>query len=107
MTRTQRIRRRLRFLWQKVTRGFSDDELWNLDVTIARFVLPRLRRFRARTHGYPGGMTEEEWDDKLREMVWAFDRIANDAGLDALQNDQARINAAMLEFGRHFRDLWD
>lgn len=34
-------------LWRKQRdeRGFDDTELWNLDVTMAKFILPRLKEF--------------------------------------------------------------
>ena len=38
--------RAVRHAWQRWTRGFDDTELWCLDLTIARFVLPRLKAFR-------------------------------------------------------------
>ena len=35
-----------KFLWQRWTRGFDDSETWSLYDTIARFILPRLKRFK-------------------------------------------------------------
>ena len=42
------------FFWQRITRGFNDSETWNLDYTIAKLVLPRLKRFKELTNGIPG-----------------------------------------------------
>ena len=56
-------------------------ETWNLDYTIAKFVLPRLKLFKKLNNGYPGreGMeTEEEWDEALDKMIWSFEQIIND-----------------------------
>ncbi len=40
---------------QRRIRGFDDSELWSLDDTILRFILPRLKRFRATDRaGWPG-----------------------------------------------------
>lgn len=69
-----------KYLWQKITRGYADCELWNLDVTIAEFILPRLKTFTKQCYSYPGWwladnntMTSDEkheaWLDKLEEMV--------------------------------------
>ena len=30
---------------QRLSRGFDDSETWNLDTTIAKFIIPRLERF--------------------------------------------------------------
>lgn len=38
--------RMLKHFKQRWTRGFDDSELWSLDWTIAKFVLPRLKAFR-------------------------------------------------------------
>ena len=35
--------------WQKLTRGYSDEELWNLDSTICEWLLPRLKSFKEKT----------------------------------------------------------
>lgn len=37
--------RRLRWFIQRRRRGFDDRELWGLDFTIAKFILPRLKAF--------------------------------------------------------------
>ena len=47
-------------------------ETWNLDYTIAKFVLPRLKLFKKLNNGYPGreGMeTKEKWDEALNKMI--------------------------------------
>ena len=35
-----------KFTKQRLERGFDDSETWNLDLTIAKFVLPRLESFK-------------------------------------------------------------
>jgi hypothetical protein len=41
-------------LWKKQRdeRGFDDTELWNLDVTMAKFILPRLAAFHKQSPVY-------------------------------------------------------
>lgn len=47
--------RPIRFFWQRRTRGFDETELWNLDSTILKFILPRLQAFRESSRfGWPG-----------------------------------------------------
>lgn len=56
-------------------------ETWNLDYTIAKFVLPRLKLFKKLNNSYPGieGMeTEEKWDKALDKMIWSFEQVTND-----------------------------
>ena len=40
-------------IWQNITRGWNDSDCWNLDNTIAEFTLPRLKKLRETTTGYP------------------------------------------------------
>jgi hypothetical protein len=64
------------------------EELVNLDVTIATFVIPRLEAFRDAAESYPDDLgTIEEWRAELDRMAAAFHRIRtwnepDQAGLD-------------------------
>jgi len=81
---------------QKKKRGiytrFKDEELWSLDVTIAKFILPRLKKFKKVT-GCPGQFlldeegnlrqdpgfvkdAEQRWQDILDKMIWSFGEVA-------------------------------
>lgn len=93
---------------QRVIRGFSDDELWNLDVTIAKFVLPRLKRFRKNINGYPGDFKDEnEWYDVLDKMIQAFDLIA-ESGYYLPNDKNYRIIEDGLDlFRKYYSCLWD
>lgn len=42
-----------RRMGQYIKRGFPDHKLWSLDVTIAEFVAPRLKRLKEIKHGHP------------------------------------------------------
>lgn len=44
-------------------------ELYNLDHTIIEWLVPRLKVFKERTTGYPGDVTEEEWDNILDKII--------------------------------------
>ena len=53
------------------------EELYDLDVTIARFILPRLMAFKEHCERTPRlNMTPEEWNEILDKMIYAFGRIA-------------------------------
>lgn len=44
-------------------------ELYNLDHTIIEWLVPRLKAFKERTTGYPGDVTEKEWDNILDKII--------------------------------------
>lgn len=59
--------------------GFSEDELWSLDVTLAQFILPRLKYFRdweirIRPMDDP---KYKKWIEELDKMIDAIDLVSN------------------------------
>lgn len=63
-------------VYQKLRYGVSNKECWNLDHTITKFVLPRLKHFKkVCVHSYPSTVTPEEWDKILDEMIWTFEYL--------------------------------
>ncbi len=93
--------------------GFSDSETWSLYCSIAQFILPRLIRFREIADGHPMGLTQDEWNAILDEMIFAFDWVLNyeEPKYEGLADKEAerqwkRYEAGMQLFVRWFRDLW-
>lgn len=99
---------------QRLERGFDDSELWSLDSTITSFILPRLKRFKEITCGYPSDISEQEWNDKLEKMITAFEYLENeDLGLDDTKSGIDRwaarekvINEGLELFIKHYNSLW-
>lgn len=64
---------------QRIERGFDDTELWNLEFSIAKYVLPRLIEYRKVMNGYPASVkTFEEFQEIVDKMIYAFDHIVNE-----------------------------
>lgn len=66
---------------QRKDRGFDDSEIWNLDITIAKFILPRLERYQEIKVAHPGNMTEEQWNKNVALMISAFKTYLYDTDL--------------------------
>ena len=104
--------RNYRFLWQKLTRGFSDKDTWNLEHTIAKFVFPRLIRFKEIGKCCPMNLTDEEWEIKLNDMIFAMKYAANQFKNKEFYKDEEyrvfneRIDRGTKFFGEYFFDLW-
>jgi hypothetical protein len=63
---------------QRIERGFDDTELWSLDRTIAKYVLPRLVEFKKVVNGYPPEFDKlDDWMDVIDKMIYSFDHIVN------------------------------
>jgi len=102
-------RRERRFFYQRLEDGFSDDDLWNLDGTIARFVLPRLQRFRDIEAGFPGCFEEaREWHKILDKMIYAMDHLANGKQYEGDYDQQKaqKVQEGCKLFGKWFQSLW-
>lgn len=87
---------------QRYERGFDDSEIWNLDTTIIRFLVPRLKVFRE-IHGKsaPPDMTVEKWDKILDEMIEWFESYIYSSELDP-ENYYKGLEL----FKKYFEYLW-
>ena len=90
------------FKQQRLERGFDDSETWALDCTIAKFIEPRLRRFKEIKAGYPAIMSEEKWDDILDKMIYAFECINKDTIFD----NEDSVDEGLDLFRKYFFNLW-
>ena len=100
-------KRAVLFPIQRLARGFSDNETYLLDRTVALFLAPRLKRFRGASSGIrPSRLSQEQWDHVLDELEWLCQAYESDeARLSDLALQQRLDNAARI-LGEHFMDLW-
>jgi hypothetical protein len=106
--------RRLKWFWQRLTRGFADCDMWSLDQHLAQIILPHMKHFRAwNLHGYPADFdTAEAWYAAVDEMIWGLEwMLDDDAGMfgyrDTWQEDSERAQRGLELFGKYFMALWD
>ena len=92
--------------WQYWTRGFSDEVTWNLDKEIAKFVLPRLKRYKEITPCCPSEIEQKEWDEKLDKMIRAFELVLSKDSIDLTRQESYEIKEGMLQFGWYYQYLW-
>ena len=82
--------------------GFDKSECWNLDITIAKFILPRLKYFRETTISYPqNDMGLDGWHEILDKMIYSFDEILKDD-----PTDQDKIQEGLELFAKYYINLW-
>ena len=101
-------------LWkkQRKKRGFDDTETWALDSTIARFILPRLKRFKEVNVGmwyFPDieKADEERTNEVLDKMIRAFEIISDHSDSFRYNDelfDEARQGIEL--FYKHYFNLW-
>ena len=101
-----KLKTKIKYLYQYLTRGWSDKDLWSLDYTTAKFLLPRLKRFKKVTTSYPGNLSFEEWQHKLDNMIITFEIIANGDGFNPSEEECVNINKGLDDFREWFLHLW-
>ena len=59
---------------QKLFRGFSDTELWDIGDALYVWLYPRLKAFRKmRRRGFPAGYTKRSWEEFLAKSQRALE----------------------------------
>ena len=96
----------MKWWYQKIRYGVNDSEMWSLDITIAKFILPKLKTFRNSTCGYPGNITQKKWEQKLDDMIFAMEYTINQFKQEYTEEDFKRIKKGFQAFGDYFNDLW-
>ena len=90
--------------------GFDDTETWHLDKTVALFLLPRLKRYIQVNNGFPSGMTEELYNEKLNYIVKSFEEYYQDENVEvSLELEKERLSnakKAVAILGEIWFDLW-
>lgn len=104
-------------LWQKLTRGYTDEEVWDLKTSISDFIIPRLERLQKIRHGYPADLTDEQWQEIISKILRAFylvkeeyDRGNHMSQEEWLQKDKIseKYKKEGLElFAKYIDNLWD
>jgi hypothetical protein len=115
---------------QQIKVRIDKSDTWSMDHTLAHIVLPMLVQLKATQHGHPANLTEQEWDDILDEMIWAFEQKCRDDwegdyytyeedkdaafGLKLVWEDregqkahQERMTNGFSLFGKYYEGLWD
>lgn len=95
------------FKQQRLEQGFDESETWALDVTIAKFIYPRLKCFYndGDIYSIPCGLTKEEWCDIIKQMIDAFEILADDEVPTKEQNEIA--NNGLNLFAKYYGHLWN
>lgn len=92
--------------------GFRYEDAWNLDHSIACFVLPRLVQLRDTTHGYPSEFVKEadgakKWEKILNEMIYGFYIYVTKDHVNWTDEDKKIWFTTKCWFCKYFENLWD
>ena len=92
-------------------------DTWSMDHTLAPIILPMLVQLKETTHSHPADLTEQEWDEILDEMIWAFEQKCRDDWMEdydynkwdseGAKAHQERMSNGFRLFGIYYENLWD
>lgn len=100
----KKIKREVRFFIQRINNGFDDSDLWDFDVTVAKFILPRLKRFKQKKDSRPSHLSINEWNNIIDCMILSFEKIV-DSNYTANVKDKDIIKG-LDYFRNYFHYLW-
>jgi hypothetical protein len=133
-TRFQRFKKRIKDTWHIAIRGWTDDEVWSLDLTIAENVLPRLKRLKTLKDSIPAPLyntntlyidniidqeereqekelvakeTWDEWNTILDKMIYSFNYVIDNYAVYDLESEEhKKYQEGMDLFVQYFLYLW-
>lgn len=107
---------------EREERGFDSTELWNLEYTLASYILPRLKAFRKDADdniGYPCAIYDdddfhedghEKWLGILDKMIESFQMVVDNVEeLEWVYEDNVKFKTfseGMHLFAKYFLNLW-
>ena len=101
----RKIIRTIKSFFQKRFRGYTDEDLWDLSVPIAKFISPRLKAFKKNLGGYPVNLASaKEWEETIDKMLYAFELIIDDNLTIA---NCEKYEEGMKLFAEYLCNLWD
>lgn len=110
-------RRRAKFRRQRITRGFSDWDWWDLDYFLCNLLAKSLRHYATHTIGYSPTVapTYEEYQARILRLADMFEKMANWEADNVDRRDYEQeskelgelTKKAFAELGEVFWSLWD
>lgn len=99
-------KRDIKYLVQRFTRGWDDSETWSLDASLAKLILPRLRRFKEVTIGHPADIDADEWSRSIDKMIETFEFISSDDYYHSTVEQDKMVREGLKLFAENYRGLW-
>ena len=107
---SRNFKQSIKFFWQRKAKGFDDSEMWNLDQSLARLILPRLKRFKEINKSLSETGQSKDLMESVDEMIFAFEWIDNAKhfGSSLVVDDMShkRVENGLKLFSKHYTSLW-
>lgn len=97
---------------QKLTRGYSDEDLYCAYGTFSEFILPRLKLYKEdsfKAHPNDEGWTIEKWDGCLDKMIRAFELSIEHTKVEKTEfpkKKKEQMQEGLELFSKYYTELW-
>jgi hypothetical protein len=100
-----RLKRKIKFFYQRMTRGWDDSETWSLDYSLSKLILPRLLRFKELRD--PIVLSTGDWDSDMNKMIAAFEFLGSEERWNCYDNNKwNEVQEGVDLFAKHYVNLW-
>lgn len=96
------LRLKLKNWWQRRTRGYTDEDMFNLSTVMAVFIVSKLKAYKQHSPIYPKDMTRSERRRVLDDMIYAFFYANIDDNTVLASMDIDRIERGLSLFGQYY-----
>lgn len=119
---TELVWRPTKYFIYRLRHGFDIRDTWSLDIALAKWILPRLKKFKEvnvcwpSIENDPNCDTPEHWDETIDKMIWSFQDIVTENkdfykwrdNVDAIghQEQYKRRKEGLELFGKYLQALW-
>ena len=86
--------RRFKWAYQRITKGYANCDLWNLDHYLAKLIASAVRELAETGMGFPGDEefpTEESWEEYLKTIADFFEMYLDDELFNVYEEDYLKM----------------
>lgn len=102
----KRLPKLIKYARQRITKGYCDADVWNVDATSTYLLHHLLMDFSEMATSYPQGYTWEKWKEDLYDAAMCF-HCEDEEEWDIDNLDTAKLKRGLNFIYQKFYDLWD
>lgn len=101
------IPKEIKWFFQRGFRGYSDRDVWAIDVWFENTLIPMLEQLQKTKHGYPMDMTEQQWNITLNAMIDYFKESTDEYCSEKNEYEEEYLNSMYEDNQEDFKKLRD
>lgn len=97
----------IKWFLQRGFRGYSDRDVWAMDIWFENTIIPMLEQLQKTKHGYPMDMTEQQWNITLDNMINYFKESTEKYCSEKNEYEEEYLNSMYEDNQEDFKKLRD